>query len=96
MLRNNRAQKWRFREKPMLTASPYGVGRRPSGKALKSRSPSFASGSTCVSAKDNGGCEGRGEQLQYRNISIFKLIDTRPRAVYELEDLKGTPMDGYI
>jgi len=29
-------------------------------------------------------------------LKVVKVIDTRPRDVYELEDLNGTPIDGHF
>jgi len=34
------------------------------------------------------------QNLSTEIFSVAKVIDRRPRAVYELEDLNGTPIDG--
>jgi len=47
-----------------------------------------------ISKKKMKFAKARGHNFITEIFRIVKVIDRRPRAVYELEDLNGTPIDG--
>ena len=78
----------------MLTSSQNGAGSKPGDFGFESRQPSSASGSTCVSAKENEIWQGRRTKFSPEIFKIVKVIHRRPRVVFKLDDLNGTPIDG--
>jgi hypothetical protein len=47
-----------------------------------------------ISKKKMKFAKARGHNFSTEIFRIVKIIDRRPRAVYEIEDLKGTQVDG--
>jgi hypothetical protein len=39
-------------------------------------------------------CQGCRTEFQHRDFQVAKVIERRPQAIYEFEDLNGTHIDG--
>jgi len=61
------------------------------GQRVRAQQPRFVSGSTCMSAK---AAKAKERNFSTEIFRIVKVIHRRPRVVYELDVLNGTPIVG--
>jgi len=88
-----RRQAWRLREIPMLTSSPCVVGWRPRERVGVATAKFRVAQHLRISKEKMKFAKAAELNFSTEIFRIVKVIDRRPRAVYELEELNGT-IDG--